>query len=450
YFFLSSDDASRVYLSTSETAPDPAVDTPIVYEPDCCNGYYEPDAGDPATTASPIPLQANQKYAVLALLKEAGGGDYLRLAWRKATDTTPAAELTPIPGQFFASYADPNSEVTFTLQPTDEVAQLPSASVAFTNVDFGISDGGFTVTNTDPEPPGPFYYDPSTGTWTADGSVDGCGGPYNSRLYSPEFVVPASQSIALSFSHRYSFEGDGWDGAQVHVSVNGGPFSVIPKESFIANGYFTGRTIQGSGVLNGQYAFNGDSPGYSRGEYITTTALLGDFAEGDRIVVQFLGGWDDCATGTHPNWVIKSVALSAITPPTLVTFEADAAVSRQGTPVSFTYQWQRNDGAGFVDITDATGSSYSFFASDASDFTATFRVLVGVPGNFVPSAVVKVVAGEATPTLSITSSGETVTLTYTGTLQSAPSLSGPFQPVTGASSPYSTTASGTTFYRAVQ
>jgi hypothetical protein len=54
YFFLASDDASRVYLSQNDTLPNPATDTPIINEPGCCNGFYEPEAGDPATTAAPI------------------------------------------------------------------------------------------------------------------------------------------------------------------------------------------------------------------------------------------------------------------------------------------------------------------------------------------------------------------------------------------------------------
>ena len=69
YFFLRADDAARLYLSANETIPNPATDTPICAEPDCCDGFYEPDSGDPATTATPITLQAGKRYGVLALLK---------------------------------------------------------------------------------------------------------------------------------------------------------------------------------------------------------------------------------------------------------------------------------------------------------------------------------------------------------------------------------------------
>lgn len=451
YFFLSSDDAGRVYLSANETLPDPETDTPIAIERDCCGAFSEPDAGDLATTATPISLQAGKMYAILVLLKEGGGGDYLRVGWRKTTEDTPAASLPPIPGQYFASYVDPNSEVAFTLEPTDELVQPPAVPVGFTNLSFATGDGGLFVTNTTPEPPGPFYYDSSSGAWTADGPPkDGCGGPYNSRLISPEYVVPTNQAVTLTFSHRYSFEGDYWDGGQLLISVNGGDFVVVPKESFIANGYATGRTIQGNGVINGQYAFNGDSPGYAGGQFTTTTAYLGVLAAGDRVAVQFLAAWDDCSGANAPAWAIESLAFATMPPLTAVVFESEATVTRQGMPVPFTYQWQRNDGSGFADILNATGASYSFFAINAADLAATFRVVAGIPGNYVPSEGVKAVAATAVPTLFISNNGDSVTMTYTGNLESAPSLSGPFGTVVGASSPYVTTAGGTAFYRAVQ
>lgn len=53
------------------------------------------------------------------------------------------------------------------------------------------------------------------------------------------------------------------------------------------------------------------------------------------------------------------------------------------------------------------------------------------------------------PTLSISRSGSNVTITYTGVLYSAPSLSGPWTAVPGATSPYTTAATGPgTYYRA--
>jgi hypothetical protein len=449
YFFVASDDASRVYLSNNDVMPDPATATPIAYELGCCGNFFEPDSGDTATTATPIRLNAGQKYAVLVFLKEGGGGDWLRLAWRNANDATPATELQPIPGQFLSTYVDPNVDVAFTTQPSNQTAVLPGVATSFVNKSFTTDDGGFTVVNTDPAPPGPFFYDGGSGVWSADGAVDGCGGPYNSQLNSPEYTVPVTQSVSLSVQHRYSFEGDRWDGGQIRISKNGGGYTNVPAENFTANGYATG-TIQGSGILNGQRAFNADSPGYTDGTFITTTAILGNFTTGDKISVQFLGGWDDCSTGKTPSWVIKDIKLSYSSAPQNVTFSAAATVKRQGNSVPFTYQWQRNDGAGYVDIAGATGASYSFFPTVAADLAATFRVVVGVPGKYVPSDEVRVVPPR--PTLSVGANGANVVVTYTGTLQSATSITGPFSNVSGAASPYVAPASGSgnLYFRSVE
>ena len=449
YFFLASDDASRVYLSTNETPPNPATDTPIVNEPGCCNGFYEPDSGDPATTAAPISLQAGKRYAILTLLKEGGGGDWLKVAWRKSTDTTPAASLAPIDGKFLSTYVDPNAEVEFTKQPTNQEGALSSAATPFVTQAFTSSDGGFSVTNTTPEPPGPWVYDPANGLWSADGSVDECGGPYNSRLNTVAYTVPESQAVILSFSHRYSFEGDLWDGGQVLVSVNGGAFNPVPADNFTANGYAPG-VIQGSGVLKGQRAFNADSPGYAAGEFITSTAILGTFTKGDKVAVQFLGGWDDCSRGSTPSWQIKEVKLAYSSPPSAITFEGTAKVTRQGVATSFGYQWQRNNGSGFADIANATSASYRFFPTTPADISATYRLLAGVPGKMVPSNEVKVVP--PAPQLSLSQKSGVLTITFTGNLQSSASITGPFSNVTGATSPYTVPApsGGNLFFRSIK
>lgn len=399
FFFVASDDASRVYLSANETAPNPAVDTPIAYELGCCGTFYEPDSGDTATTPNPIRLQAGKRYAILVLLKEGGGGDWLRLAWRKVSDPTPAADLQPISATHFATYVDPNVEVAFSKQPSNQVATLPSTAINFVNQSFSAGDGQFTVVNTEDKVPSqPWQYDAGVGAWIAPEATSGCDGPYNSRLISRAFTVPADQAVTLTFNHRYSFEADRWDGGQVLVSSNDSPFVVVPVESFIANGYPAGN-IQGSGVLNGQRAFHDKSPGYDADQYVTSSAILGTFKAGDRVSVQFVCAWDDCSTAPAPNWVIRNVALSYSSPPTAVTFEAGVTATRQGNPTSFTYQWQRNDGAGFSDITGATGSTYRFFPTTQADLNASFRVVAGVPGKYITSNGVRVT--EPVPTVIV-------------------------------------------------
>lgn len=109
HFFIRSDDASALYLSSNETAPDPATATPICQETGCCAAFIEPgDTLPEETTAEPIALVAGRRYAFVALVKEGGGGDYLQVAARKVGDTTPAGSLQPLRGAWVGANAKPS------------------------------------------------------------------------------------------------------------------------------------------------------------------------------------------------------------------------------------------------------------------------------------------------------------------------------------------------------
>ncbi len=102
-FYLASDDASELWLSTDV---DPQHVALIAYEPGCCHGFVEQTNGnDTVFTSVPIPLQADTPYFIRALHVEGGGGDYVKVAWRVPGDATLAANLQPIPGNFLSSYA---------------------------------------------------------------------------------------------------------------------------------------------------------------------------------------------------------------------------------------------------------------------------------------------------------------------------------------------------------
>jgi hypothetical protein len=116
-FFIRSDDASQLYLSTSETFPVAGTDTPIAEETGCCNAFFEP--GNAQTTANPISLTADKRYAIMFLVKEGGGGDWGQVAWRRTTDNTPAGDLPPLSDvvYWYGPPAAPAVEATIGIAP---------------------------------------------------------------------------------------------------------------------------------------------------------------------------------------------------------------------------------------------------------------------------------------------------------------------------------------------
>ena len=71
HFFLRSDDASELWLSTDDTEASAVL---IAQETGCCGLFAEPGT-DPATTAVPISLIAGDRYFIMVLYKSPGGGN---------------------------------------------------------------------------------------------------------------------------------------------------------------------------------------------------------------------------------------------------------------------------------------------------------------------------------------------------------------------------------------
>ena len=99
-FFVYSDDASQLFLSTDDKE---ANLVQIAEETGCCNFFTEP--GEHTRTSEPVALTAGKKYFIRMIYKEGGGGDYGQVAWRKEGDKIAASALKPIPGKFFTSEA---------------------------------------------------------------------------------------------------------------------------------------------------------------------------------------------------------------------------------------------------------------------------------------------------------------------------------------------------------
>ncbi len=121
------------------------------------------------------------------------------------------------------------------------------------------------------------------------------------ELTSPPIPLPARlDRPTLQFTHYMSSEG-GWDGGNLRISVNGGPFTPVPSAAISYNRYNTILNSQNnSNPLAGQPAWSGSS-----GQWGTTLVDLDAISSpGDTVQFQFRFGKDSC-TGVD-GWYVDN------------------------------------------------------------------------------------------------------------------------------------------------
>ena len=103
-FYIASDDASEVWLSTNESAANKAKICQVT-------GWTNYRAYSSGGQSALINLTAGQRYYLEILHKEGGGGDHLSLAWQLPGGSAPANGSDPIGPdylQYEALSADPD------------------------------------------------------------------------------------------------------------------------------------------------------------------------------------------------------------------------------------------------------------------------------------------------------------------------------------------------------
>lgn len=129
-----------------------------------------------------------------------------------------------------------------------------------------------------------------------------------SSLISPAIVVPGGQTPRLSFDHYVATEA-GYDGANVKVSVNGGPFQVIAPEAYLYNGP-EGILDPQQGPMGGEPAWTGTDAGQLTGSWGTSIVDLTKVAPaGTSVRFRFDLGRDGC--GGVDGWYIDNVTVAS-------------------------------------------------------------------------------------------------------------------------------------------
>ncbi len=158
------------------------------------------------------------------------------------------------------------------------------------------------------------------GVFAAD--LDGqCDGSANDKsgvmtMTSPAIAISGGAKVTgyrLTFQHYVATE-FAFDGGNLKISVNGGPFTVVPATAFIFNAYNTTLATAAQGNTNplqGQPGFSGTDGGQVHGTWGESQIDLGALGikQGDSVKISFEFGMDGC--GAIDGWYVDDLTISA-------------------------------------------------------------------------------------------------------------------------------------------
>ena len=134
-------------------------------------------------------------------------------------------------------------------------------------------------------------------------------------LESPAIHIPNSDTLSprLTFEHYAATEA-GWDGGNLKISINGGPYVLVPASAYTFNAYNATLQTAAAGNTNplaGQAAFTGTDGGSVGGSWGQSQINLVAFGvlPGDTIRLRYDFGMDGC-TGID-GWYVDDVKVRA-------------------------------------------------------------------------------------------------------------------------------------------
>jgi Zn-dependent metalloprotease len=130
------------------------------------------------------------------------------------------------------------------------------------------------------------------------------------HLDSPSLELPLGTRPVVLFDHYVATE-DPVDGGNFKISVNGGPFEVVPSDAFLFNPYNDElRQAQwNDNPMAGEEAFTGTDATTYRGSWGQSQVDLSTLVSGgDTIVLRFDFGTDGC--GGQDGWYIDNVRMT--------------------------------------------------------------------------------------------------------------------------------------------
>jgi hypothetical protein len=499
HFFLRSDDASQLYISTDDSEAN------LVWQAEefaCCSAFLEPgDATKPTvTTAEPIAMVANQRYFVRVLYKEGGGGDFAQVAWRREGDTTPAASLLPIPGRFLSAAVDlpaPAEGSFLTQTPAPNATGVsPDATITIShrdgktpwtaeNVTMQLNGSAVTptVVKTDNlitisyKAPSIF---PSASVQTVTlGYLDPAGQPtsmawsftvatYKGPLLDEVASRPAILlGAATQTEDRGGHTGNAGDYALDTGTVNGTGYvldatfvSASTADDTLTVAFWQKlRSVRAGSAFwlnspssnNGTRGFQAHAPWSDSTIYFDTSGCCGADTQRINLNIDNYGGYTGDATWWQ-DWHHFAFVKDGATKSIYINGELFHQGGGDPLPTDFTTMVMGGGPSNTENRIDGMLDDMVIYGGALTD-----AQVASLAGGAAPSSVTGLVAHwdfndpptAAAPMVSVAKNGANVVITYTGILQGADSVNGPYTDVAGASSPYSTaSATGMRYFRA--
>jgi hypothetical protein len=182
-------------------------------------------------------------------------------------------------------------------------------------------------------PPTPYDWDlrgglpwgmAGSGWFIADPNIGDCqteGEAAVHSLTSPIlYVWDEAEEFFLSFTHLVATEA-AYDGGNVKISVNEGPFELIPPEAFRYNAYNAAIPVSSTNPLFGEPAFTGRGAVWGA-SFIELTGFANG---GDLVQFRFDFGKDAC--GGHDGWYLSDIAMFYCVPVGDGDFDRDNKVT---------------------------------------------------------------------------------------------------------------------------
>jgi len=210
--------------------------------------------------------------------------------------------------------ADVHDVRTFHLEDAAEAATFTTSFTAVTPAEFTPRAWQWTGALPDRAGSGLFAPDPDLGTCAPGGDESGV-----LHLVSPELTLPATatEHPRASFWHWVATEA-GFDGGNLSISVNGGPWTLVPRAAYTFNRYNVAALVTAAAgntnPLAGQPAWTGSDGGNVGGSWGRTDLdLAAVAARGDLIQLRWSLGNDGC--GGVRGWFLDDIQVFTCTQP---------------------------------------------------------------------------------------------------------------------------------------